>query len=101
MRLGNFTFQEFLEHDGAVAGVQTDRRLYLHQLEHADSRGRITHKQRHSPYEWIDLPHSSKDRKTRNFPELQLGCCQLVPLTVCIKAIAPAVSTHNTAFQPG
>lgn len=48
MRPGSFTFQEFLEHDGAAAGVQTDRCLHPHQLEHADSRGRITHWQRHS-----------------------------------------------------
>ena len=36
MRPGNLTFQEFLEHDDAAAGVQTDRCLHLHQLEHAD-----------------------------------------------------------------
>jgi len=56
MRPGNFTFQEFLEHDGAVAGVQTDRCLHLRQLDHADSRGRIAHWQRHSPYEWTTTP---------------------------------------------
>jgi len=97
MHPGNFTFQEFLEHDGGAAGVQTDRCLHLHQLEHADSRGRITHWQRHSPYEWTDLPHRSKNRKIRNFPELQLGCRQLVSFTVRTRASAPAVSTPDSS----
>ena len=97
---GNITLQEFLEHDGAAAGVQTDRSLHLHQLEQADSRGRITYWQRHSPYEWTHLPHRSKNRKPRIFPELQLGCRRLVPFTIRTRASTLAVSTNTKHSIP-